>query len=87
MDESKLNTTDDGDFLYDGIIDDQRLLGITFDEGENVIETEAAKQKKFVQDIENASKGTDVYYLLKGLPLGGGKCCLALSMNRSKVFL
>ena len=84
MEEGKRNT-DDGDFLYEGIVDDQRLLGITFDEGANVVETEAAKQKKFIEDMENANKGADVYCLLKELPLGGGKCCLALSMNRSSV--
>jgi hypothetical protein len=88
MEERKSNTSDDGEFIDDGgIIDDERLLAITLDEGENIVETEAAKQKKFIQDMENASTGLDVYYLLKGLPLGGGKHCLSLSMNRSKVYL
>jgi hypothetical protein len=87
MEERKSNTSDDGEFIDDGIIDDERLLAITLDEGENIVETEAAKQKKFIQDMENASTGVDVYYLLKGLPLGGGKHCLSLSMNRSKVYL
>ena len=87
MEERKSNTIDAGELFDDGIIDDETLLAINSMKERILSRQKQRHSTKFTQDtwMENASKGTETYYLLKGLLLRGGKHCLVLSINRSKI--
>lgn len=74
MEKDPRNTVEDGDLLY--------LLNIWWRQKRCRVRS---CKKRYLSKIWNCNKRADVNCLLKDLPLGGGKCCLALSMDRSNV--